>query len=80
MNIFADNRIISVYKVNHVFDKVENVVEKGENAGYQHFLHFPQRFPKTSVLGEREILDCVLKNLPHSHTTTPFEAPGKQAF
>ena len=36
-----------------VFDRVENIVEKGENAGYQHFLLFPQclgkaSFPKTS--------------------------------
>ena len=29
-----------------VFDRVENIVEKGENAGYQHFLLFPQGFQK----------------------------------
>ena len=29
-----------------VFDRVENIVGKGENAGYQHFLLFPQCFPK----------------------------------
>ena len=27
-----------------VFDRVENIVGKGENAGYQHFLLFPQCF------------------------------------
>ena len=32
-----------------VFDKVENIVGKGENAGYQHFLLFPQCFEKASV-------------------------------
>ena len=31
-----------------VFDKVQNVVGKGENAGYQHFLLFPQCFEKAS--------------------------------
>ena len=31
-----------------VFDKVENIVGKGENAGYQHFLLFPQCFQKVS--------------------------------
>ena len=31
-----------------VFDSVENIVEKGENAGYQHFLLFPQCFEKSS--------------------------------
>ena len=28
-----------------LFDRLENAVGKGENAGYQHFLLFP-RFPK----------------------------------
>ena len=31
-----------------VFDRVENIVGKGENAGYQHFLFFPQCFEKAS--------------------------------
>ena len=31
-----------------VFDNVENIVGKGENAGYQHFLLFPQCFEKAS--------------------------------
>ena len=31
-----------------VFDSVENIVGKGENAGNQHFLLFPQCFKKTS--------------------------------
>ena len=29
-----------------VFDRVENIVGKGENAGNQHFLLFPQCFQK----------------------------------
>ena len=31
-----------------VFDRVENIVGKGGNAGYQHFLLFPQCFEKAS--------------------------------
>ena len=31
-----------------VFDSVENIVGKGENAGYQHFLLYPQCFEKAS--------------------------------
>ena len=31
-----------------VFDREENIVGKGENAGYQHFLLFPQHFEKAS--------------------------------
>ena len=34
-----------------VFDRVENNVGKGENAGYQHFLLFPQCFQKYSFSG-----------------------------
>ena len=30
---------------------VENIVGKGENAGYQDFLPFPLCFPKASILG-----------------------------
>ena len=33
------------------FDNVENIVGKGENAGYQHFPFFPQCFQKVSFLG-----------------------------
>ena len=31
-----------------VFDSVENIAGKGENAGYQHFLLFPQCFERAS--------------------------------
>ena len=31
--------------------RVENIVEKGENAGYQYFLLFPQCFQKVSFSG-----------------------------
>ena len=37
-------------------DKVENIVGKGENAGYQHFLLFPQCFQKTSLSGSLEVV------------------------
>ena len=34
-----------------VFDREENVVGKGENAGYQHFLLFQHCFQKASFTG-----------------------------
>ena len=34
-----------------VFDRVENIAGKGENAGYQHFLLIPQCFQKAFFLG-----------------------------
>ena len=38
-----------------VFDLVENIVGKGEDTGYQHFLLFPQCFQKASFLGSLEL-------------------------
>ena len=38
-----------------VFDRVENIVGKGENAGYQHFLLFPRCFQTASVLGSLKV-------------------------
>ena len=29
-----------------LFDKLEDIVGKGENVGFQHFLHFPHCVPK----------------------------------
>ena len=34
-----------------ISDRIENIVVKGENAGYQHFLLFPQCFQKASFPG-----------------------------
>ena len=45
-----------------VIDGIENIVVKGENAGYQHFLLFPQCFQKGFFLRVvRESRDCVVK-------------------
>ena len=49
LNAFADDKINTGQMLISVFDRVENV-GKGENAGYQHFLLFPQCFHKTSFL------------------------------
>ena len=44
-----------------LFDRVENIVGKGENAGYQHFLLFPQCFLKVLFFGVIKSCDCVVK-------------------
>ena len=49
LKAFADNKIIVTQKLKFVLGKVENIVGKGENAGYQHFLLFPQCFPKLKL-------------------------------
>ena len=45
---FADDNLNVAKRMISVYDRVENIVGKGENAGYQHFLLFPQCFQKVS--------------------------------
>ena len=52
---FADNKLNAAVMMISLFDRVENTVEKGENAGYQHFLLFPQRFPKAAFFGSLKV-------------------------
>ena len=54
------------------FDRVENNVGKGENAGYQHFLLFPQCFPKPPSLGSSKvgIMWLRVKSEDNPHTAT----------
>ena len=51
LKAFADDKIKVDKMRNSFFYRVENTVGKGENVGYQHFLLFPQCFPKPSSLG-----------------------------
>ena len=48
LKAFADDRFnVAIF----LFDRAENTVGKGENAGYQHFLLFLQCFLKPSSVG-----------------------------
>ena len=51
LKAFADDKIKVLNMIIFVFDTVENIVGKGENAGCQHFLLFPQCFQKASLSG-----------------------------
>ena len=44
LKAFADDKFVIALMVISVSDMEKNFVGKGENAGYQHFLHFPQCF------------------------------------
>ena len=44
LKAFADDKINVTEKLKSVLGRVENIVGKGENARYQHFLLFPQCF------------------------------------
>ena len=55
LKAFADDTISVAEMLISVIDKIENIVGKGENAGYQHFLLFPQCFQKASFLGSLKV-------------------------
>ena len=44
LKAFADNKINVTQKLKFVSERTENILGKGENAGYQHFLLFPKCF------------------------------------
>ena len=48
LKAFADDKINVTQMIISVFNRAENIVGKGENVGYQHFLLFPQCFEKAS--------------------------------
>ena len=52
---FADNKLKVAKITIFLFDRAENTGGKGENAGYQHFLLFPQCLPKPSSLGSLKV-------------------------
>ena len=49
------NDKINVNKNSDVLGMVENILGKGENAGYQHFLLFPKCFQKPLSLGSLKV-------------------------
>ena len=51
----ADGKFSVAEIIEFVFEKVENTMGKGENAGYQHFLLFLQCFQKASYPGSLKI-------------------------
>ena len=55
LEAFADDKLNIAKMTSSLFDGVENTVGKGENAGHQHFLLFPQCFPKPSSEGSLKI-------------------------
>ena len=50
LRAFADGKLNFAVIMISLFDRVENSVGKGENAGFQHFLLFPKCFPKLPSL------------------------------
>ena len=55
MKAFADDKLKMIQMAKSVLDKMENIVGKEENAGYQHFLLFQQWFQKASSSGSLKV-------------------------
>ena len=53
LKAFADDKINVIWRLKFAWGREENNVGKGENAGYQHFLLFPQCFQKATFSGGR---------------------------
>ena len=49
LKAFADDKLNVTKMMISLYDRVENTLGKGENAGDQHFLLFPQFFSKALV-------------------------------
>ena len=61
LKAFADDRIKVTEKTRFVLEMIENIMGKGENAGYQHFLTiFSKGFIKFFKVIESQ--DCVVKS------------------
>ena len=52
---FADDKLKVTKMAKFFLDKIENIVGKEENAGYQHFLLFPQCFEKALSSGSLKV-------------------------
>ena len=61
LKAFADDKKSVNEKLEFVLGREENM-GKGENAGYQHFLLFPQCFQKASFFNVVKSRDCVVKS------------------
>ena len=63
MKVFADDKINVTEKWKFILGRTENIVGKGENAGYQHFLLFPLCFPEGFFFKVFKKQDYVLTTL-----------------
>ena len=52
---FANDKINVAEKLKFAVQRIEIIVGKGDNAGYQHFLLFPQFFQQPSFSGPLKV-------------------------
>ena len=58
---FAEDKINVTQKWKFVMGRVKTIVGKGENAGNQHFLLFPQCFQKLSSSTKRDQIESICR-------------------
>ena len=51
---FADDKMHVTEKLTFLLERVENIMGKEENAGYQHFLLFPTMFSRNLIQGHQK--------------------------
>ena len=56
LEAFADDKLNATQNVGVVLHRIENIVGKEENAGYQHFLLFPQCFQTAFSSGVSKVV------------------------
>ena len=61
LKAFPDDNLNVNKNLKLAFGRIENIVGKGENAGYQHFSPFPTMFSKDFFLSVVKSRDCVVK-------------------
>ena len=63
LKAFVDDKINVSEKLKFGLGRAENIVGKGENAGYHHFLFFPQCFLKAYCTGSLKVVNvCKQEN------------------
>ena len=62
LKVFADDKIIAIIRLKFGMERVQNILVKGENAGNQHFLVFPQCFHNLSFSRVVNSRDCLVKS------------------
>ena len=70
LKAFADHRINVTWKLKFGLGSIKNILGKGENAGNQHFLLFPNVFSTASVLSVVKNQDCAVNSLPFTKRQT----------
>ena len=77
---FGDKSNDVAQKLKFVYVRIENSVEKGEKAGYKHFLLFSTLFSKGFFFRVVKSQDCVVKSIIMSSAKAFYLGKSKFCF